>query len=118
MQTKRYLPNSTFCTMAAAVLGALLLVGCTSIAPDVSSGQVSVKSPDGTIEMTVRGNGPLTYSVAVDGKAVLADSRLGMKIKDGVTLGANARLIKVVRSKTHSSWENKLGKRRIVRDHH
>ena len=108
------------------MLGAVLMAGCAITGPDgpaqaqndVSGGQVSVQSPDGTIEVTIRGNGPLTYSVSVDGKAVLADSRLGLKFKDGVTLGANARLAKVERSRSDTTWENRLGKRRTVRDRH
>ena len=47
--------------MAIAVLSALLLAGCTCTKPEDSGGRVSIKSPDGTIEMTIRGNGPLTY---------------------------------------------------------
>lgn len=105
-----------------AVLGTALMavvLGDTVQAQnDISGGQVSVKSPDGTIEMTIRGNGPLTYSVSVDGKAVLAESRLGLKFKDGVTLGANARLVKAEPSRTDTTWENRLGKRRAVRDSH
>jgi alpha-glucosidase len=85
---------------------------------DVSGGQVSVQSPDGTIQMTIRSKGPLTFSVSVDGKAVLAPSRLGLKFKDGVTLGADARLVKVERSKADTNWENRFGKRRTVRDYH
>jgi alpha-glucosidase len=115
-----------FFDCAMAVLGGVLMAGGASIGPDepaqaqkdVSGGQVSVKSPDGTIEVTIRGNGPLTYSVSVDGKAVLADSRLGLRFKDGVTLGANARLAKVERNQSDTTWENKLGKRRTVRDRH
>jgi len=105
-----------------AVLGmALMAIGPLPAAQtqsDISDGQVSVQSPDGTIQMTIRGNGPLSYSVSVDGKAVLASSRLGLKFKDGVTLGADARLVKVERSRADTSWENRLGKRRTVRDCH
>ena len=96
----------------------MLLAGCASNKPDASSGQASVKSPDGTIEMTIHANGPLTYAVTVDGHPVLADSRLGLKFKDGVTLGADARLVKVERGQSDTTWENKLGKRSSVRDHH
>lgn len=105
-----------------AVLGmALVAIGPLPAAQtqnDISDGQVSVQSPDGTIQMTIRGNGPLTYSVSVDGKPVLAASRLGLKFKDGVTLGADARLVKVERSRVDTSWENRFGKRRAVRDCH
>ncbi|MBC8097465.1 MAG: glycoside hydrolase family 97 N-terminal domain-containing protein [Akkermansiaceae bacterium] len=118
---KLHLPLS-----AVAAITAVLLCGCTLTASkdsaetrsDISSGQASVKSPDGTIELTIHGHGPLSYSIAVDGKPVLIDSRLGLKFKDGQTLGANARLARVERKKSDSTWENQLGKRRSVRDHH
>jgi alpha-glucosidase len=60
----------------------------------------------------------LTYSVSVDGKALLVDSRLGLKFKDGVTLGANVRLAKVERNQSDTTWENRTGKRRTVHDRH
>ena len=111
-----------------SVLGTIVLLSvvlfgigsyCVAQTPnDVSDGQVSIQSPDGTIQMMIRGNGPLTYSVSVDGKPVLAASRLGLKFKDGVTLGADARLVKVERSRVDTSWENQLGKRRTVHDCH
>ena len=62
---------------------------------DTSRGLVSLKSPDGSIEFALRGNGPLVYSVAVDGQTVVADSRLGLTFKDGPALGVNPRLIRV-----------------------
>jgi alpha-glucosidase len=117
----------TFCRLGRIIGPTLvclllsLMVSCTSTGSgraDLSAGLVSVKSPNGTIEMTLRANGPLTYSVSVDGQVLLADSRLGLRFRDGVTLGANARLAKVERSSSDSTWENKLGKRRMVRDHH
>ena len=111
---------------AIAVLGTVLTAGCGSVGTgsqaqgrnDVAGGQVSVKSPDSTIELTVHGNGALTYSVSVDGKALLVDSRLGLKFKDGVTLGANIRLAKVERNQSDTTWENRTGKRRTVHDRH
>ena len=98
-----------------------IMLSCTSTGPGaagVSAGVVSVQSPDGTIQVTMRANGPLTYSVSLDGKVLLADSKLGLKFRDGMTLGVNARLAKVERSSSDTTWENKLGKRRTVRDHH
>jgi alpha-glucosidase len=35
-----------------------------------------------------------------------------------MVLGANARLANIERSSSDTTWENKLGKRRMVRDHH
>jgi alpha-glucosidase len=110
----------------AAVLSVLwmlpaLLVSCSSTRPgadSVSAGMVSVASPDGTIQMSLRANGPLAYSVSVDGKVLLSDGRLGLRFTDGMILGANARLTKIKRSSSDTTWENRLGKRRVVRDHH
>jgi alpha-glucosidase len=126
MDPQRAEVKDRFALGAIAVLGAVLVAGCGSVGTgsqaqgrnDVAGGQVSLKSPDGTIELTIHGNGALTYSVTVDGKALLADSRLGLKFKDGVTLGANVRLAKVERNQSDTTWENRTGKRRTVRDRH
>jgi hypothetical protein len=105
--------------MICVSIAMLMAIGTNCIAQvqnDVSDGQVSVKSPDGTIKMTIRCNWPLTYSVSVNDRAVLAESRLGLKFKDGLTIGANTRLTKIERSSTDTRWENRFGKRRTVRD--
>lgn len=107
--------------MISVLVVIFMVIGLNSISQaqsDVSERQVSVKSPDGTIEMAIRGNGLLAYSVSVDGKIVLAESRLGLKFKDDLTLGTNAQLTKVEHSHTDTSWENRFGKRRTVRDCH
>ena len=119
-------PNRCLALGVMGALGILLLAGCTSEAPGAQAGvqnnprtgKVSVKSPDGTIEMSIHANGALTYSVSVDGKVVLVDSRLGLRFGDGAVIGLNARFAKAARGQVATSWENKTGKRRIVRDHH
>src|ERR1051325_9464684 len=100
------------------VLAATLMAGCKSSSPIDSTGRVSVKSPDGKIEFNLRGNGAVVYSVSVDGKPVLSESALGLKFRGGLTLGANARLIEARQTESNTTWENPLGKRRIVHDHH
>lgn len=118
--------KSYFLLVTIAVLAAALTAGCNSTGPDrpaqnqndVSGGRAFVKSPDGTIEVAIRANRPLSYSVSVDGQAVLAESRLGLKFKDGVILGANARLVKAELRGSDTTWENRFGKRRTVRDRH
>jgi alpha-glucosidase len=109
------------CFATILFLGAASVACCNDavVTPtDLSSGLVSVKSPDGTIEMTIHSGRRLTYSISVDGKPVLSNSKLGLKFKDGAVLGASARLAKVQRGQSDSTWENKTGKRRIVRDCH
>ncbi len=123
--TRRFARRKLFAAGAGALLCvfAALLAGCASpgagqASSEISAGQVSVQSPDGTVVMTIHGNGPLTYSVSVDGRPLLAESRLGLKFKDGVELGANTRLVNVERSRVNQTWQDKFGKRRVVRDHH
>ena len=110
----------------ALILAVLWGTGCNSTysvtkvaARDTTSaGSASVKSPDGTIQLVLFGNGPLSYSVSVDGQELLGKSRLGLRFRDGSTFGAHARLTKLERGKSDTTWENRLGKRRFVRDHH
>lgn len=100
------------------LLATLVIAGCKTSNPIDSSGRVSVKSPDGKIECTLRGNGALVYSVSVDGKLVLTESRLGLKFRDGQTFGADARLVKAAQSETDTIWKNPFGNRSVVRDHY
>ena len=79
---------------------------------------VHLRSPDNTIEVSVNAQGPLSYSVSVDGRPVLGTSRLGLRFRDGVELGRNVDLVKSVRDSTDTTWENPFGKRRHVRDQH
>jgi alpha-glucosidase len=104
--------------LIVTMLVAALIAGCKTSVPIDSSGPVSVKSPDGKIEFTLRGNGALAYGVSVGGKHVVTDSRLGLTFKDGLALGANARVVKVERKEANTTWENRFGNRRVARDHY
>lgn len=53
--------------------------------------EVRVKSPDGKAVITVTDAGGLSYSVSLDGREVVSQSRFGI-ICDGVDLGADAKL--------------------------
>lgn len=111
--------------LAACLIPLMLVNGCKSGSSKTVSGSAqtaesapTATSPDGTIQMLLRANGPLTYSVTVDGKQVLTNSRLGLRFRSGLTLGTHARLMKVEHHKSDSNWENLLGKRRKVRNHY
>ncbi len=105
-------------SLAGLILTTGLLVSPQAARAQTGAGEADVKSPDGTIEMRLRANGPLTYSMLVDGKPVIVESRLGLRFKDGIVLGGNTRITKVERSQSDTTWENRLGKRRTVRDQH
>ncbi|HWW01566.1 MAG TPA: glycoside hydrolase family 97 protein [Candidatus Acidoferrum sp.] len=87
-----------------------------SASPERDRGGLSLRSPDGKIEVTVAARGRLTYSVQVDNQAVLQPSRLGFEFSDGASLGSNVELSTTQRRGANSAWENKWGKRREVRD--
>jgi alpha-glucosidase len=79
-------------------------------------GAISLQSSDGSIEVIVGAIGPLKYSVNVDGQPVVEPSRLGLRLRGGVDLGSNAQLDESSITSHDSTWENPLGKRRVVRD--
>jgi alpha-glucosidase len=77
-----------------------------------------VRSPDETIELEVSLGSPLTYSVRVDGQPVVVAAKLGLKLRDGTTLGRGVELVNATHQSQDSTWENPFGKRRVVRDQH
>jgi alpha-glucosidase len=77
---------------------------------------VKVQSPDGTIEATIEVDGPLRYSVTIDGQPIISDARLGLKLHEGTTLGADVELSNSASRGEDSTWENPLGKQREVRN--
>ena len=75
-----------------------------------------VTSPDGRLALIVSDAGGLNYRVEVDGQPLLQPSRLGLEFAGGVTLGS-AAIIQGAKTDRHDgTWENRFGKRRIVRD--
>ncbi|HEX3716576.1 MAG TPA: glycoside hydrolase family 97 protein [Verrucomicrobiae bacterium] len=101
--------------LVAVVLA--FLCGCHSPG---ESGELAVRSPDGTIAARVQVQRALAYSVEIDGQRVVNDSRLGLSLSQpaGEKLGADAKLTHVERRSHDQTWENRFGKRRQVRDHY
>jgi alpha-glucosidase len=81
---------------------------------------LTVRSPDGSIAARVNAHGALAYSVEIDGRRVLNESRLGLRFSQpaGEILGADVELIRASRRSEDHTWENRLGKQRHVRDHY
>ncbi|HWH71661.1 MAG TPA: glycoside hydrolase family 97 protein [Candidatus Sulfotelmatobacter sp.] len=107
---------------AVAVLGVAVcfLAGCTAtreqrVAP---ASNLTVHSPDGKIEVAIVARGALTYAVRVDGQAVVRDSKLGLQMRDGATLGSDVELIRAEQRTVNRTWKNHWGKRRQVREHY
>ena len=99
----------------------LYVAGCVCVAAGAAglrSAEESIASPDGAITVTVSDAGGLRYRAAMDGKPVLADSALGLDFDGGFALGPRAAIVKAVRRTHNGAWENRFGKRRVVRDSH
>jgi alpha-glucosidase len=77
-----------------------------------------VQSPDETIVVSVTTGGSLAYVLHIDGQAVLDLSKLGLKLRNGTTLGQNVELVNATRQTVDTTWQNEFGKRRNVRDHY
>lgn len=86
--------------------------------PASRNATLELRSPDGRIAIAVNASGALSYRISVDGTPILDNSRLGLRLHDGVVLGSHVTLLKAERSEADASWTNPLGKRRDVRDHH
>ena len=79
---------------------------CAAVAFAVSfakAAEIPVKSPDGKMVVTVTDDGGLSYSVVLDGRQVVSQSRFGI-VADGVDLGADAKLGKVSSRKINESY--------------
>jgi len=105
------------CVALLAALSLAMLCSCRTLG---APGELTLRSPDGTIATHVQAQGVLAYSVEIDGQLVVNESRLGLSFSQpaGEQLGANAKLIHVERGSQEQTWENRFGKRRHVRDHY
>ncbi len=106
---------------AAATLSLPSIVALTFIlsASAVASGApLTLRSPDGKIQVTVNASGRLSYSVSVDNQPLLLTSQLGLEFQHDGTLGQDVEVRKTLRNKVDVTWENRFGKRRLVTDRH
>jgi alpha-glucosidase len=69
----------------------------------VQAAEIKVSSPDGKAVITMTDAGGLSYTVAFDGREVVAKSRFGI-IADDVDLGAAVKLVKTSSHKIHESY--------------
>jgi alpha-glucosidase len=97
-----------------------LLFGCSAHRGVTTSspGEFSLQSPDRTIEVSISTLGLLRYAVHSDGKTILVESKLGLRLNDGAVLGGTVELVKAERGSADINWDNPWGKRRLVRDLH
>lgn len=76
---------------------------------------VSVKSPDGKIEMLVQVGQALTYSVKMDNQIVVSESPLQLEFADG-TLQDNLKLLSHVTTTYDQTWASAIGRKSRILD--
>ncbi|KTE22541.1 alpha-glucosidase [Sphingopyxis sp. H050] len=77
-------------------------------------------SPDGSIVLTVStdNDGRPTWSISRRGKLLIAPSKLGFILTDGIGLQRGFAIDTVERARASSRWEQPWGERRFVHDVH
>lgn len=105
---------------SALGLALALLAGCAAPTPPASSkaDRLTLRSPDGKIEVVVTPEDGLRYAVRLEGQNLVRESKLGLRLSDGTSLGENVEVLSSHLSESDSTWENRWGKRRQVRDQH
>jgi len=84
---------------------------------------LELKSPNGklAIQFDLKNNGELkdcpVYSLSFQGRAVLADSRLGLELSNG-PLNGDFQIIASKTSRADTTWKPVLAERQTIRDHY
>jgi len=80
--------------------------------------QPSVSSPDGKLHLQVKTeSGKLYYELSLNGKPILAKSRLGFVLRED-TLANNLEITEVLRTSHHDTWEQPWGEDRMVENNY
>lgn len=95
----------------------LLFILFIGIYCNAAEKRYDVKSPNGKIQLSISkaNSGDMTYQLSVDGKKVIAPSRLGFETDGGEILPSKGWKIKdITRDKVNSIWKPIWGKRSTV----
>ena len=103
--------------LAASLLSLFLFANATPGFADTKGAVREVRSPDGSIVLSLYMGGPLAYSLVVDGKPVVARSAIELDLAGEIRLGAAARFAGETHRKVDTIWTNDFGNNRKVRDH-
>jgi alpha-glucosidase len=82
-----------------------------------ATGRYEVRSPDGSVVLTVYTDGSLAYGLTVDRKPVVSRSAIELDLADDLKLGVDAHFAKETHRSVDSDWTNNYGNNRTVRDH-
>ena len=78
--------------------------------------QQTLLSPDGTVAVTVTTGDGIRYSVAVDGKQVLAPSTISMTLENGTVYGGGATVRKTLKSSVNRTVKAQAYRKDLVKD--
>ena len=98
----------------------VLAMAGPALAQEVSDA-VAISSPDGSVEVRIGtdgGEGHPTWTMSRKGKLIIAPSRLGFLLSDGLAFDRGFTVIGSERGAGDSTWELPWGERRFVRDHY
>jgi alpha-glucosidase len=99
------------------MLAGVLALGAAAV---VRAEPAVLASPSGALTFTVdvNGEGRPDWSLARDGRPVIAPSRLGFILADAPKLERNLKIVAVERGAGDTRWEQPWGERRFVTDRH
>ena len=99
---------------------ALLLVACTAKAPAVPADAISLRSPDGKLEMKffITPGGVPEYTLSREGKEVVLPSRLGYDLLEGPDLLDGFSLVESAFNSKDETWEPVWGEESVIRNHY
>ena len=99
------------------IIQSLAWMALAGVLPVCADWQETLRSPDGTVEVSVCAKGRrLSWRVARKGATLFDDSEIGLEFKGQKPFGAFTVANRSERA-FDTSWETRLYKKRVVRDH-
>lgn len=78
--------------MKKTLIGLIIILLCPAVIYAQKAKTYKVKSPDGTVAVSIEAGKKLAWSVQYKGQEVIAPSSIAMYLQDGKVLGDNARI--------------------------
>ena len=102
------------------LLAPFALLAATPALAQEARPQQTLVSPDGSIVLTVTTDNDArpTWSLSRKGKLLIAPSKLGFLLTDGIALQRGFAIEGAERASGDDTWEQPWGERRYVRDHY
>ena len=101
-------------TLLFCTLGTLLLATSAAAKPK----EIKLSSPDGRIAVDFSLGQTLGYSVSLDGKTLVSDPAIALRLQDGTVLGQNPRLAKQKTREADETVEAPFQRNPQMRNHY